>query len=237
MKYDICFVLYSKHPGDFLKEKDFDLFSSVQPTHINILATLSAFCQINVGARCITKWKDSDTKEPTHTHTHTSTEADNQILSDNTMPIALLKYLIWQQVNVRTFYMSSDYSCFNHLSRRTLHPWLHKIRTAPNDKWYWRPSWLIMGRRRRGGGRHDICQIFRPSDFTKFWNLPKKRAICNIFYPKYWILSIPIHIIEMITQFASLYSDIELHPGLNILKFQQMHNDMWNFTRLEIILH
>ena len=93
-------------------------------------------------------------------------------------------------------------------------------------------------------GQSDIFFVksFTPADFRKFRNLPKKRVICDIFYPEYWIFSISIHRIGMISQFTLLYFCIILYPVLMILKFPK--NAQWyveffpsrnNFTRALLV--
>ena len=65
---------------------------------------------------------------------------------------------------------------------------------------------------------------------------PKKGVICDIFYPEYWIFSISIHRVGMISQFTSLCFHITLYHGPNILKLQKMLNEMWNSPQIKIIL-
>ena len=83
-----------------------------------------------------------------------------------------------------------------------------------------------------------FVKSFTPADFPKFRNLPEKVRNLRHLRPKILIFSISIHRIEMLSQFTSLYSHIILHSGLNYpQKIQKMHNIMWNFTPVEIILH
>ena len=80
-----------------------------------------------------------------------------------------------------------------------------------------------------------FVKSFTPADFPKFRNLPGKVRNLRHLRPKMLIcFSISIHRIEMLSQFKTLYSHIILYYPK---KIQKLHNIMWNFTQVELILH
>ena len=115
-------------------------------------------------------------------------ESRKRILKSECYKLSLSAIFVWHSVRMRSG-----------TSRVIRWKWMWSNKVIKAQTWY-------------------LSNLLHQQIFQNLEIYPEKYVICDISDLKYWFFSISIYIIEMLSQFTSLYSHIILHSEPNCPK-------------------